>query len=136
LTEEDLRAVAEQLGLGEGAHAMERIERAEARVKRDIESATASGVRFTPTFFINGRRYDGAWDESSFTDALLGSLGYRVRIAALTFATWAPAAGLLLLLATVAALAISNSPLRGAFEALWGTGFGLDLGGKRFEMSL
>ena len=26
----------------------------------------------TPTFFINSRRYDGPWDESSFSDALLG----------------------------------------------------------------
>ena len=26
----------------------------------------------TPTFFINGRRYDGPWDESSFADAMLG----------------------------------------------------------------
>src|SRR5690606_41789321 len=59
-------------------------------------SARASGVRFTPTFFINGVRYDGPWDESSFTDAMLGSFGHRVRTAALTFASWAPSAGLLL----------------------------------------
>ena len=70
------------------------------RVAADERSARASGVLITPTFFINGRRYDGAWDESSFGDAMLGTLGHRVRAAALDFAGWAPSAGLLLLLAT------------------------------------
>jgi protein-disulfide isomerase len=27
----------------------------------DIESAKSSGVKSTPTFFVNGDRYDGAW---------------------------------------------------------------------------
>ena len=48
---------------------------AKARVDADIASSHASGVRYTPTFFINGLRYDGPWDEASFTDAMLGSLG-------------------------------------------------------------
>src|SRR5690606_5243160 len=109
---------------------------AKARVAHDIESAKASGVHFTPTFFINGRRYDGAWDESSFTDALLGTLGYKVRIAALSFAAWAPSAGLLLLLATVLAIAISNSGLAPAFEALWQSPFQLAFADAAFELTL
>lgn len=32
------------------------------RVARDVESADASGVAGTPTFFINGRRHDGPPD--------------------------------------------------------------------------
>jgi NhaA family Na+:H+ antiporter len=136
LTEEDLRVVAANLGLHESEDAAERLGRARARVDRDVESAIAAGVRYTPTFFINGRRYDGAWDESSFADALLGSLGYRVRAAALTFASWAPSAGVLLLLATALALMISNSPVGERFEAFWSTSFGLTLGDARFEMSL
>ena len=136
LTEDDLDVVANNLGLSEGGHAMERIARAEARVNRDVASAAASGVRFTPTFFINGRRYDGAWDESSFTDALLGSLGYRVRTAALSFAAWAPSAGLLLLLATVLSVLLSNSALGPHLAAFWATDFGFTFGASRFEMSL
>src|SRR5690606_3752016 len=88
------------------------------------------------TFFVNGRRYDGAWDESSFSDAMLGTLGYKVRIAALSFAAWAPSAGVLLLLATVLAVAISNSGLAPAFEALWETPLRLAFGDAAFELTL
>ena len=36
----------------------------------DIESGKSSGVKNTPTFFINGDRYDGAWDLDSLLSAL------------------------------------------------------------------
>jgi protein-disulfide isomerase len=34
----------------------------EARVEEDFLSGVRSGVNGTPTFFINGTRYDGTWD--------------------------------------------------------------------------
>ncbi|HEX6995501.1 MAG TPA: Na+/H+ antiporter NhaA [Gammaproteobacteria bacterium] len=136
LTEDDLRVVAEELGADDPAEQAERQAAAKARVARDIESARASGVRFTPTFFINGRRYDGAWDESSFSDAMLGTLGYKIRVAALSFASWAPAAGVLLLVATIVAFAISNSALAEAFETFWETPFRLAFGNAAFELTL
>ena len=138
LTEGDLRAVAESLGLTrlDAETARETAERASQRVDRDIQSASASGVRFTPTFFINGRRYDGPWDESSFTDAMLGSLGHRVRTAALTFASWAPSAGVLLLLASILAIALTNSGLGAGFEAFWHSEFGFTFDGSGFRMPL
>ena len=100
LTADDLQAVSEVLGMSklDIEATREAIVHAREHVQLDIESAQASGVRFTPTFFINGRRYDGPWDENSFTDAMLGSLGHRVSTAALTFASWAPSAGVLMLL--------------------------------------
>ncbi len=138
LTEEDLGAVAVELGLGDlptEAAAQARA-RAQARVDADTSSAYASGVRFVPAFFINGRRYDGPWDESSFTDAMLGSLGHRVRTAALEFASWAPSTGVLLLLATVIALLLANLPAGPAFEAFWHTDAGLNFGEAAARMSL
>lgn len=33
------------------------------RVREDFKSGIRSGVNGTPTFYINGRRYDGSWDE-------------------------------------------------------------------------
>ena len=138
LTEDDLRTVADKLGLTRLDAETARVvaERAGQRVDLDIESARASGVRFTPTFFINGRRYDGPWDEGDFADAMLGSLGHRVRTAALTFASWAPSAGVLLLLASIVAVALTNSGLGPGFEAFWHTDAGLHFGGSGFRMPL
>jgi len=42
-----------------------------ARVQRDVDSGTRSGVKGTPTFFVNGRRFEGDWrDPASLMDAL------------------------------------------------------------------
>jgi Na+/H+ antiporter NhaA len=38
-----------------------------ARVARDVQSADASGVSGTPTFFINGRRHQGVYDVDTLT---------------------------------------------------------------------
>ncbi|HEY6123026.1 MAG TPA: Na+/H+ antiporter NhaA, partial [Steroidobacteraceae bacterium] len=138
LTEDDLRAVADDLRLGENStEAAASLEaRARERVDADVASSHASGVRFTPTFFINSRRYDGPWDEASFTDAMLGSLGHRVRTAALGFASWAPSTGLLLLLATLLAVVLTNSAAGPAFTRFWETPLSLGFGDAAFSMSL
>lgn len=44
--------------------------RAEQKVRADFMSGARSGVNGTPTFFINGTRYDGAWDEAPLVAAL------------------------------------------------------------------
>ena len=138
LTEDDLRVVAGELDVDwESLDAStDEATRAKARVDADMRSARTSGVIVTPTFFINGRKYDGLWEESSFADALLGSLGHRVRAAALDFASWAPSAGILLLIATIAAIVLTNSAIGPAFVALWQEPFGFTLGGGAFRMSL
>jgi len=41
-----------------------------SRVREDFLSGVRSGVNGTPTFFINGLRYDGSWDP----DALIAAL--------------------------------------------------------------
>lgn len=137
LTEDDLVAAARELELPlDDAVADDAAEEAHDRVEADLKSARASGVMITPTFFINGRRYDGAWDESSFDDAVLGTLGHRVRIAALDFAGWAPSAGILLLLTTILAVLLTNSPMGAAFEHFWYTSLGLTFGSRNFNLSL
>jgi Na+/H+ antiporter NhaA len=71
LTGTDLEHHAEEIGLDverftddlrSGIHA--------ARVSRDVDSADASGVSGTPTFFINGRRHHGAYDVAALTAAI------------------------------------------------------------------
>ena len=62
--------------------------------------------------------------------------GLRIRSAALDFAGWAPAAGLLLLIASILAVALSNSTAGADFLAFWETGFALIFGDAAFRMSL
>jgi protein-disulfide isomerase len=41
------------------------------RVQRDVNSGMRSGVRATPTFFVNGRRFEGDWtDPAALSEAL------------------------------------------------------------------
>ncbi|MGQ0834999.1 MAG: Na+/H+ antiporter NhaA, partial [Gammaproteobacteria bacterium] len=136
LTEDDLRAVAGDLGVADDhrEQAREAAQRAKERVDADVASAQASGVMLTPTFFINARRYDGPWDESSLSDAMLGSLGYRIRVAALDFASWAPSAGVLLLLTSIIAVVLTNSAMGAAFAAFWEQQWGFTFGDTGFRM--
>lgn len=138
LTEDDLRAVADDVVFARvppDARAAT-LARATARVDADVDSARRSGVSVTPTFFINGRRYDGPWDRSTLAEAMLGSLGHRVHSAAVDFARWAPSTGLLLLAMSLLAVALVNSGSGAAFTALWHTPVGLAFGDAAFRMSL
>ena len=135
--EGDIGQIARDFGLPEcDAASGPALTAARARVREHIESGRRSGVLVTPTFFINGRRYAGTWDESSLADAMLGSLGHRIQAAAFEFVRWGPSSGLLLGLATVLALALSNSPLGPAFQAWWETVLGIRWGTASFALTL
>jgi Na+/H+ antiporter NhaA len=67
----DLGHYAEELGLDVARFwdAL-REHRHEGRIARDVASADASGVAGTPTFFVNGRRHEGAYDLAALTEAV------------------------------------------------------------------
>lgn len=132
----DFVEIERQFGLAPRGEAPDSLPHPQARVQRDIDSARRSGVIMTPTFFPNGRRYEGAWDENSLAEALLGSLGHRVQAAALSFARWAPSAGLLLLLMSVLAVALANSRFSSEFASLWTVVTGFEFGGKGLMLPL
>jgi protein-disulfide isomerase len=76
LEAEDLLGYAGELGLDRERFAREVEERVHsARVREDFLSGVRSGVNGTPTFFIDGERYEGSWQK----DALLGVLEARLR---------------------------------------------------------
>jgi NhaA family Na+:H+ antiporter len=134
LAEGELERIALELGLDRGD---ERAwQRARETVRADMEDARRDGAAYAPTFLINGRRYEGPWDEEALAEAALGSLGHRVQSAALDFARWAPSTGLLLLLMTLVALAAVNSPMGAGFAAFWELRIGLSAGDAGFSLPL
>jgi Na+/H+ antiporter NhaA len=71
LTTDDLTRYAEELGLDVERFWDELRRRNYAdRVAEDVASADASGVAGTPTFFLNGRRHQGAYDIDTLTTAV------------------------------------------------------------------
>lgn len=137
LKEQDLDVLAAEIKLPLVDAAHERAwRRAQAKVRRDIESAARSGALVTPTFFVNNRRYEGAWDEASLAEAMLGSPGQRMQAAALDFARWAPSTGVLLLVMTIAAIILVNSAWGAAFAVLLQTQVGWVVGDITFSLPL
>jgi protein-disulfide isomerase len=70
-TDDNLRQSAAKLGLQINKFDIEFRNRTYSRhVDEDIQSGEESGVTKTPTFFINGDRYDDSWDLDSLLSAL------------------------------------------------------------------
>jgi len=71
LHDEDLRGYAEKLGLDVDRFTRELAEHVHAaRVHEDFMSGVRSGVNGTPTFYINGSRYDDSYDVETLLAAL------------------------------------------------------------------
>lgn len=76
LDDDNLLRLAEQVGLDTEAFDQAMIAHAMAdRVHEDFMSGVRSGVNGTPTFFINGFRYDESWDVESLVAALEAAAG-------------------------------------------------------------
>jgi len=73
LGDRHLAEIANGIGL-DGGDLLSRVEAGETeeRVQEDFMSGVRSGVNGTPSFFINGLRYDGSWDEETLLAALGG----------------------------------------------------------------
>ena len=136
-TEKDARKLAAGIGLD-----MERFERdldsedVRARVAKDLADAARNGVSGTPTIFVDGVRYDGAWDYYSLLDVIEGSVGERIQRSARTFASLPAAGGFVLILAALAALALANSLLAPAYSMLMRTPFGIGPPGSFFSLTV
>ncbi|WP_344874269.1 DsbA family protein [Nonomuraea antimicrobica] len=66
LTHEDLEHYAAELGIAPWPDVARHV----ARIAVDEESGRDSGVRGTPTLFLNGHRYEGGHDLASITRAV------------------------------------------------------------------
>lgn len=117
LTSQDYFDIAKDLGLDQDRFAAD-LEREDLRrhVEEDIDDGRRTGVAGTPTIYIDGVRYDGAWDFHSMLDAVERPLGVQVGRAAQAFARLPASAGLTLLVAAAAAVALANSPWAQAYQ--------------------
>ena len=71
LTEKDLLGYGEKLGLDANQFATDLQTAAyKDKIQSDLESGAESGVNGTPTFFINGTRFDGEWKNGKLLEAL------------------------------------------------------------------
>jgi NhaA family Na+:H+ antiporter len=110
---------------------MERLERDLADpetlvdVNADIADGRRRGVSGTPTIFVDGLRYDGAWDFYSLADAFEQPVSERIRRSAHAFASLPASGGLALLIASALALICANTPLAGFYHAFMGSSFGV-----------
>jgi NhaA family Na+:H+ antiporter len=96
------------------------------RVEEDLADGRRNGVTATPTIFIDGVRYDGAWDFYSMLEALERPVGARVQRTARAFANLPTSAGLVLLAAAAAAVLCANSPLAPLYGRMVGAQLGID----------
>ncbi len=79
LTARDLIGYAADLGLNPEKFAADlRKHVGAARVAEDVDSADLAAVSGTPTFFINGNRYYGAFDLAALTEAVHAAKGRAV----------------------------------------------------------
>jgi protein-disulfide isomerase len=71
LEDSDLEHFAEAVGLDMQQFARDMAERPYmSRIEEDLKSGIRSGVRGTPTFFINGILYPGSWEQEALLAAL------------------------------------------------------------------
>jgi len=126
ISEEQVFEIAAALGLD-----MEQFRRdldsdeARRRVDDDLAEGRRNGVTGTPTIFVDGIRYDGAWDFYSMLEALERPVGALVKRSARVFASLPASGGLVLILAAAAALLGANTALAPYYRLLIESSFSI-----------
>jgi NhaA family Na+:H+ antiporter len=129
LSDANLIEYAEQIGLDKEVFQRD-LEggRFKDRVDEDFRSGERSGVNGTPTFYINGERYDGPWDIESLVEEIEKPIGVQVRNLFNRFTRLQASGGILLVITTLLALFLANSNLSTAYFDFWKTDFSITFG--------
>ncbi|WP_163851591.1 Na+/H+ antiporter NhaA [Pseudooceanicola aestuarii] len=137
LDEDTIRGIARDLDLDSVALMADlRSDRTDAVLRRHFQSYEASGAMQSPAMFIDGRSYDGTWDETSVMEAVSKPLGLRLHLASQDFFHWAASAGLVLVLATIAALLVVNLGAAEIYDHVSHMAVGLSFGDWALNLSL
>jgi NhaA family Na+:H+ antiporter len=105
-------------------------------VEGDLAEGKRNGVTGTPTVFIDGLRYDGAWDFYSMLEAVERPVAQRVQRSGRVFASLPASGGLVLLLAAAAALICANSPLAPYYRLFIQSSFGIGPPDRMFALTV
>src|SRR5215469_16589266 len=105
-------------------------------VETDHRWGQRNGVTGTPTIFIDGLRYDGAWDYYSLLEALEQPVAARVQRSARAFASLPASGGIALLVAAALALLFANTPLAPFYHAFVNAQFGIGPSGGALSMTV
>jgi NhaA family Na+:H+ antiporter len=108
----------------------------EKRVESDRRRGRRNGVTGTPTIFVDGLRYDGAWDYYSMLEAAEQPVAARVQRSARAFASLPASGGIALLLAAVLALVCANTPAARLYEFLVNLPVGIGSAGSLFSLTV
>jgi len=137
LSREKVRALARGIGLDMDQYVRDLdSEEVKARIQDDLREGRANGVTGTPSFFVDGLRYDGAWDFHSMLEELQRPVAARLGRASRVFASLPASAGLVLLIAAALALLCANSALAPWYHALMTAPFGIGTPGSVLAMTV
>jgi len=137
LSREKVRALAHGIGLDIEQYVRDlESDEVRARIQDDLREGRANGVTGTPSFFVDGLRYDGAWDFHSMLEELQRPVAARLGRASRVFANLPASAGLVLLVAAALALLCANSALAPWYHALMAAPFGIGTQGSALSMTV
>jgi NhaA family Na+:H+ antiporter len=137
LDRKDLSDYATVLGLDRQRFEQELTEQVHrVRVHEDLTGGMRSGATGSPSFFLNGVRYDGPWDLDSLIVEIEKPLGVQVRLLFQQFTRLQAAGGILLLAAMVVALVWANLPAGHSYFQIWETYLKIELGNLELKQSL
>jgi Na+:H+ antiporter, NhaA family len=137
LSEKNARDFAGALGLD-----MARFERdlesdeIRRRVDEDLADGKRNGVTGTPTLFVDGLRYDGAWDFYSLLEAVERPVAVQLQRSARVFASLPASGGLILILAAAAALVCANSALAPYYRVFIESSFNIGPPGSPLSLTV
>ena len=80
------------------------------KITQHFVDGIKSGVNGTPTFFIDGKRYDGPFDVENIVTQIEKPLGFRIKLLTQEFSQLEAAGGILLFLFALLALIVANGP--------------------------
>jgi NhaA family Na+:H+ antiporter len=134
---DEIMAIAQAIGLDMERFAADLAGTATRdHVAEDLDMGRENGVTGTPTLFVDGVRYDGAWDYHSMREAFEQPFATRLHRSARVFASLPTSAGLVLLLAALLAIICANTPLATLYDRMMTAEIVIGAGGRMLALSI